>query len=452
LTKLEIENLIAEAQELEIRDQLNKRKKMMHYQLSDFCNNIIINLSNGNFKLSERDKITIKDDISKVIQWLSDCKFFERTDEEYTKITESVKKRYGVLLLTGHIDDGKIKDFSDNKCQEMTTIYGDEKEEDEEMKRVFQKVEIEENGFDGLSEGAVEELKNLRQTVFDICYSICDILYSGNLSISNEHMSELKDYINDSLMWLHIHEKPTKIEYKIKIDEINEECNKVFDHYKNDGLEIFKQNAILSSNKTFRDELENMCVVIKLMIADGAFPIDKKFLDLFTTKINETLDWMCQKEQIVDIEKDSVERTEYYSECKNKLDKLNSYCDDINQKLHGVNINENVDILGQNRIILTGMAANFESDISDDTGIDLITLRQQEQVKVLQDMINKEDDFKNEIIDESAFEINYDDVNYKKITKTIIHKKDKIKKLTKCEKRKRHALAKKRRMSKKNVK
>lgn len=448
LTKLQIENLIAEAQELEIRDQLNKRKKMMHYQLNDFCNNILTNLTNGNFKLSERDKITIKDDINKVIQWLSDCKFFERSDKEYTEITESVKKRYGVLLLTGHIDDGKVREFSeDNK--EMTTIYGDDKDEDEEMKRVFEQVENEENGFDGLSDDMITELKELRNAVFDICYSICEILYSGNLTISNEHVNELKDYINDSLMWLHIHEKPTKIEYKIKIDEINETCNKVFDHYKNEGQEVFKQNEFLSANKTCRDELENMCVVIKLMISDGAFPIDKKFLDMFQQKIDETLDWMCKCEQNINLESESEEKNKYYLDCKDKLDDLNMYCGDLNQKLHGINIDEKVDVLGRNRIILTGMASNFESDVSDDTGIDLITLRQQEQTQILENMINEED-VEDVIIDESAFEIKYDveepkNKIEKEINSKIKNKKNK-KRISKKEKRKRKSISKKRRM------
>lgn len=444
LTKAQIENLIAESQELEIRDQLNKRKKMMHYQLSDFCNNIIINLSNGNFKLSDRDKVTIKDDVQKVIQWLSDCKFFERSDKEYKEITESVKKRYGVLLLTGHIDDGKVHEFSDGKCQEMTTIYGDEKDEDEEMKRVFEQVEKEENGFDGLSDDVVAELKDLRQVVFDICYSICEILYSGNLTISKDHINELKDYINDALMWLHIHEKPSKIEYKIKIDEINETCNKVFDHYKNEGQEIFKQNEILSANKTCRDELENMCIVFQLMITDGAFPIDKEYLELFKNKIDNVLEWMCEQEQKINLDEESEERSNYYIECNNRLTNLNDYCGDLNQKLHGININEKLDILGKNRIVLTGMAANFESDMPEDTGIDLITLQQQEQVQILEDMINTDDQV-DVVIDEEAFEIKYDN-NIEKIENTKPKKIKKHKHISKCERRKRRAISKKRRM------
>lgn len=451
LTKVQIENLIAESQELEVRDQLNKRKKMMHYQLSDFCNNIIINLSNGNFKLSDRDKITIKDDVQKVIHWLSDCKFFERSDKEYKEITESVKKRYGVLLLTGHIDDGKIHEFTDNSCKEMTTIYGDEKDEDEEMKRVFEQVEKEENGFDGLSDDVVAELKEFRQVVFDICYSICEILYSGNLTISKDHINELKDYINDSLMWLHIHEKPSKIEYKIKIDEINETCNKVFDHYKNEGHDIFKQNEILSANKTYRDELENMCIVFKLMITDGSFPIDKEYLELFKSKIDDVLTWMCEQEQNINLDDNSEEVINYYTECNDRLTYLNNYCGDLNQKLHGININEKMDILGKNRIVLTGMAANFESDISEDTGIDLITLIQQEQVQVLEDMIN-DDDQSDIIINDDAFEIIYDDIknddneNDDIKNKTKCKKIKKIKYVSKYQKRLKRTISKKRRM------
>jgi molecular chaperone DnaK (HSP70) len=449
LTKAQIENLVAEAQELEVRDQLNKRKKMMHYQLSDFCNNIIVNLSNGNFKLSDRDKITIKDDVQKAIQWLSDCKYFERSDKEYKEMTEAIKKRYGVLLLTGHIDDGKLHDFSDNKGTEMTTIYGDENEEDEEMKRVFEQVEKEENGFDEMSEMEVTELKELRQKVFDVCYSMCEILYSGNLTISKEHIGELKDYINESLMWLHICEKPTKIDYKMKIDEIDDACNKVFDYYKNEGQDVFKQNEILTANKTCRDELENMCIVFQLMIADGAFPIDEPYLSKFKSKIDDVLTWMAEQEQNINLEEESELKMNYYAECNDQLANLNNYCADLNQKLHGVNINEKVDILGKNRIILTGMAANFESDISEDTGVDLITIRQQEQKQILEDMINKDFTDDDTEINEEAFEIKYDDNTKNSINITNKNKMKKAKKhknVSKCEKRRKRAISKKRRM------
>ena len=461
LTKTQIENLVAEAQEFEIRDQLHKRKKMMHYQLTDFCNNIFVNLTNGNFKLSERDKITIKDDVQKVIDWLAECKYTERSDKEYKEITETIKKRYGVLLLTGHIDDGKVKEFSENDKTDMTTIYGDEKDEDKEMQHAFEEVEKEENGFDGLSDNDVAELKELRQVVFDICNSICEILYSGNLTIEKQHIAELKDYINDSLMWLHIKEKPTKIEYKIKIDEINDACNKVFDHYKNEGQSIFKENEILVANKTCRDELENMCIVFKLMIADGAFPIDEPYLGKFKEKIESILTWMADKEQNINLEDESDIKTQYYIECEVTLQNLNRYCEDLNQRLHGININENIDILGKNRIVLTGMAANFETDISEDTGMDLITIRQQEQQQILEDMINEEP-IENEIINENAFELNYDtnmqlnetyltfdkinnDVNNTKL-KMYKSKRKHKKNISNCEKRRRKAISKKRRM------
>lgn len=388
LTRTQIENLVAEAQEFEMRDQLNKRKKLMHYQLGDFCNNIIVNLSNGNFKLSDRDKITIKDDVEKVIGWLANCKYFERSDKEYVEMTETIKKRYGVLLLTGHLDDSKVKDFTENNT-EMTTIYGDDTD-DKEMQKAFEEVEIAENGFDGMSDNEINELKELRQVVFDMCNAICEILYSDSLSISKEHINEMKDYINDSLMWLHIKEKPTKIDYKIKIDEINDVCNRVFSYYKDDEKNVFKQNEILQANKTHRDELENMCVVFKLMIQDKAFPIDEPYLSMFSAKIDEVLEWMVSKEQNINLDDESDDKTNYYKECELNLANLNNYCEDLNQRLHGININDKVDILGRNRIILTGMSANHCNDTEEDTGIDLITLRQQEQQQILEDMINED--------------------------------------------------------------
>jgi hypothetical protein len=158
---------------------------------------------------------------------------------------------------------------------------------------------------------------------------------------------------------------------------------------------------------------------------------------------------MAEQEQNINLEEESELKMNYYAECNDQLANLNNYCADLNQKLHGVNINEKVDILGKNRIILTGMAANFESDISEDTGVDLITIRQQEQKQILEDMINKDFTDDDTEINEEAFEIKYDDNTKNSINITNKNKMKKAKKhknVSKCEKRRKRAISKKRRM------
>ena len=73
---------------------------------------------------------------------------------------------------------------------------------------------------DELSKEELNEIKELRKSLFDLCYSIFDIICNEGFIIDKNDRNDLKDYIDDTLLWLHVHEKPTKIEYKQKIDEI----------------------------------------------------------------------------------------------------------------------------------------------------------------------------------------------------------------------------------------
>lgn len=387
LTKNQIEELIEEAKEHEINDEMSKRKRLLHYEIDDFCNNILMNIQKQEFKLSDTDRKIIITDIEKVLVWLKEKQYNDREDEEYEKVITSIKKQYGVLILTGSLEESKVKSMEGN-TKNITTIYGnDEDEEEQNIQEVFEKIEDENYGYKGLSEPEKAELKELRQAVSNICYSIFEIVSSGNLKITTSHKSELKDYIDDTLLWLHVHEKPTKVDYKIKIDEINETCNKIFEHYKES---IFKQNE-LTLMKNSRDELENLCTVLELLILDGAFPINKKILDPFSETIKEILTWISEKDILLN-DVDNKLLDEYYNECKQKLEELNSKCSDINQKMQGINLDQKKDVLGNERVILTGYVEKDHDEdeyiAEDETGtsiLDLVRIRQQQ---VIDEMVN----------------------------------------------------------------
>jgi hypothetical protein len=374
-----------------VRDALEKRKKYMHYELDDFCHNILINIKNKEFKLTNADKEIIYHDIQKVLKWLKEKSYEQRDDEEYEKITDSIKKQYGVLILKGTLEKNTVKD-ADSEYKDMTTIYGNEEEEDEEkedtIKYVFDDMEETENGFKGMTEPEKAELKELKQAINDLCYSIMEIIAAGNINLSKEHIAELKDYIDDSLLWLHVHEKPSKIEYKMKIDEINEQCNKIFNYYMNDTKkeDIFKTNDIVSNMKNKRDELENLCLVLKLLINDGAFPLNKQLLTPFENKLEETIKWIYESDELK--ENNKLEESVYYNDCADKLIEINKLCDDISQKIHGVNIDENRDIFGDQRIIMKDY--NYDDNDNDECGTSILDIVRKKQEDIINDMINED--------------------------------------------------------------
>jgi molecular chaperone DnaK (HSP70) len=99
LTKEQIENLVIEASELEARDEVERVTRLKFYQIDDICSNIKINIGNKNFKLSKSDQEIIEIDIQKTIIWLKEKKYFDRTMDELNETLETLKKKYGVLIV-----------------------------------------------------------------------------------------------------------------------------------------------------------------------------------------------------------------------------------------------------------------------------------------------------------------------------------------------------------------
>ena len=395
LTRDQIEALVEEAKELEIRDELEKRKKLMHYEIHDFCNNILKNIEIKEIKLTEISKNAVIKDVEETLQWLKEKTSEQRDDEEYEKVIKNLKDQYGTLILHGYIGNKDLKDCEENGNKNGVTVYGNDADDDEQdINKIYDKLEDEQKGYKGLSDPEKAEFKELRQAVTDLCYSIFDIVASGDLKISSEHLIELKDYIDDSLIWLHVHEKPSKAEYKIKIDEINNTCDKLFSHYESANKEFFKHNEMIESIKNKRDELENLCIVIKLMLDDDAFPLNNEILKPFSLLICNTLEWIYKND--IDVKNPSIDKdnsiavNNYHGECADKLNEINEQCDIMHQKMQGINVNEFKSTVGREKIILTGYVEsesrnNEECETGGTSIVDLLRRRQQD---ILAEKIN----------------------------------------------------------------
>lgn len=386
LTDDDIERLIDEAKELELKDELEKRKKMLHYQIDDLCSNILMNLKRGEFKLTDIDKKTIKEKIEEIAKWLKEKSYTAREDQEYEDVLNHMKNRYGVLILRGNLDDSSIKSNTED-IKNSTSVYGNDDEDD---KHVFERIENEEIGALGLSDPEKEEIKAIRQDLMDLCYSVFDVISSENLNLEKDHIHELKDYVDDVLLWLHVHQDPKITEYRIKIDEVNETCNKIIDHYKKEGTEIFKENELTKSIKTKRDELENMCIVLKLMINDGAFKIKKDILKDFSNIITVTLDWISEND-IISVDKPETFNLEkFYEDCELKMTEINSKCEKIHQQMQGIILDDS-DMFGKKKILLSGPDGDKKS--MGTSIIDLVRMKQQDVIdELINSKINEETD------------------------------------------------------------
>ena len=187
------------------------------------------------------------------------------------------------------------------------------------------------------------------------------MLFRSGFIIEQNHKNELKDFIDDALLWAHVHDKPTKIDYKQKIDEINDACDKILKEY--DEKKIFAENEL--NNCKPKAELENLAVILKMLIhenktmlkEDNKIKLDKYLEDIFNILYN-----------------DEEKQDEFY---KNKVDELNHMCDEIYKEINKIDLSVNV--LNMSNKILNN---------DDCNGTDIETLLKIRQEEELQKIMN----------------------------------------------------------------
>lgn len=391
LTKEQIENLVLEALELEARDEIERVLRLKFYQIDDICSNIKININNKNFKLSKTDQEIINDDVKKTDRWLKEKKYFDRTMDELNEILESLKKKYGVLIVRGRLDDDDNTINAKTSKTEATNIYDDDLEDDDKEK-VIEMKELEELGLTGLTDPEVAELKELKKSLNDLCYSIFDIIENPSFVIEKEHKKELRDFIDDALLWICSHDKPTIIDYKAKIDEINGACDKILKVYEDKQEIIFVDE--FSDIKTKLDELENLCLTVKVLIDSGTLPIKSQIISELENKIIQNLD-KIYNDHYVDVSDNIIQE---------KIDEINFISNNLFNKLQGLNISvnqtNNGEINGENNKL------NDETgEINGGTSIQDL-LRQRQEIEINTILADDEQEQENINIDEALEELN----------------------------------------------
>jgi molecular chaperone DnaK (HSP70) len=360
LTPDKINELVNDAKKMELIDKLERDKKQLFYEIDDLCSNIKVNLSNSEFQLKVKDKNIITNDIDKIYGWLEQKNFLDRSKREYASILKKIKKKYGTLMLRISNDQNNVKAGEmlegDNKnCG--TTVFGKDEDLEEYEKTIFEEIDNDEYNF-VTNDKIKEELKQLREQLEELCYSIYEIVNSEEFMAKNNHKCDLKDYINDILLWLHVKEKITKSEFKQKIDEINIGCNNIVEKYCEE--ELFNRNAIIKNIKTDRDELEQLCYAIKSSILSNLFSLEEQKIKELDDLIDTTLKWIIK----IDIKKRKCEldNSKFILDNKcyrEKIDKINDFCTMLYHDMNGINTFEKKqDIIDENIIFLSNEHTN----------------------------------------------------------------------------------------------
>ena len=388
LTKEQIENLVLEAQELEARDEIERVLRLKFYQIDDICSNIKINIKNKNFKLSKSDQDIIEEDVKKTDIWLKEKKYFDRTMDELNETLDSLKKKYGVLIVRGKLDDEDNSINAKTSKTEATNIYDDDDLEDGDKERFIEMKELEDLGLIGLTDPEVAELKELKKSLNELCYSIFDIIENPSFVIEKEHKKELRDFIDDALLWICSHDKPTKADYKAKIDEINDACDKILKVYEDKQERIFVDE--FSEIKTKLDELENLCLTVKVLIDSGTLPIKAQIILELENKITANLDGIYN-DVYIDLSDNIIQE---------KIDEINLLSNNLFNKLQGLNITTANVNNGENKV----NGENEENEnVNGGTSIQDL-LRQRQEIEI--NTILVDDEQENINIDEALEELN----------------------------------------------
>lgn len=342
LTPNEIKKLVEEAKSFEMKDKVEKEKKQLFYEIEDLCSNIKSNIVDENFKLKDTDRDLITEDIKKIGEWLQEKNFTDRNKKEYVTILKKIKNKYGTLIIRSTGENDGVKEMGTNLTSKATSVYGgDGDDDDKENNTIYDEIENDELGIDQNNNETKKEIKRLRETLVTLCYTVFDIISCKTLKINKEYVIELKEYIDDILLWAHVKEKISIAEYKQKIDEVNKACNDVIDKAQNNEIFEIDDNDenILIHNK--RNELEQLCYTILGSIMSNILALHEDNIKKLKYKVEEMLEFLIDID--IKTKKAELNGDEYIIDKQDyqiRIDCINNLCNELYNSLLNVHINE----------------------------------------------------------------------------------------------------------------
>lgn len=358
LSPAKIKELLIEAQNMDKIDKLEREKRQLYYEIEDLCSNIKVNCDNDEFKLKPKDVSMIMTDINKLFDWLAERGYLDRKKKDYVRVLERLKKKYGTLILrASYGDDNNIKSTTadnnnngdNNNNATGTTLFGDD---EQDTGKIYEEIENEELGLTGIDDEEKADIKQTREALQELCNSVFEVISSDAISIDASHIRELKDYIDDVLLWMHVREKIAKKEYIEKIDEINRACDKILEE--TNKTEVFEQNHVIKQIKTKRNELEQMCYAIKSSILSNVFSLKEDGIVALDGMIEDALEWLVnldvkkKKQELLNEQKNKKsnnieDNTTHFVEIEesvfqSKIDQINDMCNELYNGMMGVNI------------------------------------------------------------------------------------------------------------------
>lgn len=350
LSEEKIKELVEEAANMELNDRLEREKKQLFYEIEDLCSNIITNVNNDEFKLKDSDKQMISDDIDKIMKWLKEKGYETRNKKEYTKVLNRIKKKYGTLMLkmTQNLDGlANNNNTNDKNC---TSVYG--QEELEEDNEIYEMLKNEDFGLTNeMTDEVKKELIQLRDILIDLCHTVLEVITSKCIKINKDHVGEIKDYIDEILLWVYVQQKISKTEFIQKIEEVNNICNDTVGIYEKEQKEIFESNDKINNNIK-RYELEQLCYALLCSIESNMFSLEDDLIDNISNKINSILEWLLE----ININEYNIPEESF----QNEIDNINNMCNKLFNSMTNHEIKDTCVIIPESTNINANMGTTIE--------------------------------------------------------------------------------------------
>lgn len=276
LTKEQITELIKNANEMELLDKIEKTKKQNYIELNDICDNILYNLSNSDeyrnmfFNKMENEKII--EEKNKIEKYVMEIQEWMKTTKEMEKIGDKIKEikeKYGTFIYknsktTNNLGEDKKNDIN---CAKIF---------DEDDEKIFETIENE-NIKQTNNEEEIKKIKELKENLIQLCNDVYNIIKLSFIKLPDDKTKMIISYIDDVLLWLYVKQQLDITDLTIKINEINEKCNELFNNI--DEIKI-----------NIKDELLQICMTILSSIHSNLFSCSEDIIKELENKTKNIID------------------------------------------------------------------------------------------------------------------------------------------------------------------
>jgi heat shock protein 5 len=296
LTEEQIDDIVKKAKEMDQSDRIDKMKKESYMSIMDSSKKILENISAEHYKLPNRIKEEIIENVNEIILWLNSTDYSEIDLEKYKQILHDFKINYSIYIFQ-QVEIKQELDASNNDDTKAIEIYDDDintkkyEEQISYIRKIIDEYDIIQKQLN-IFKFMNKNINNFKDSNFDIN----NLFYLFNQV--NEYASDVllnffidKNLDDDKVNDICIKLNELDISFKEQFDLFNEEhniVNKVINKINE------KENILLEQLEIY--EKKNDIKIEELSLSENISDINDSYIhdDKFIKSINEKLELIIE--------------------------------------------------------------------------------------------------------------------------------------------------------------